>query len=67
MKKCKDYAGIGVKYPVIRDASLITRVIAFKTYVFKGGRNLMLTLTDTVDTFNNEIKKLRDQIGHFFL
>ena len=29
VKKCKEYAGIGVKYPVIRDASLITRVIAF--------------------------------------
>ena len=55
MKKCKDYAAIGVKYPVIRDASLIARFIAFKTYVFKDGRNFMLTLTDTVDTFNNEI------------
>ena len=67
VKKCKEHAGIGVKYPVIRDAPLITRVTAFKKCVFKDGKNLMLTLTDTVGTFNNEIKKLRARLGHLFL
>ena len=67
VKKCNEYEGVGVKYPVIRDASLITRVIAFKKCVFKDGRNLMLTLTDTIDTFNDEIKKLRAQRRHLFL
>ena len=67
VKKCNEYAGIGVKYPLIRDASLITRVIAYKKCVFKDGKNLMLTLTDTLDTFNDEIKKLRAQLGHLFL
>lgn len=59
VKKCKEHAGIGMKYPAIRNASLEKRAFTFQKCVFKDRRKLMLTLTDTVDTFNDEIKKIK--------
>ena len=64
IRKTKEYAGVGVKFPT-RTGSMC-RVINFVRCARKDGLTMCKTLLESYESFNNEILSLKETLKNFF-